>query len=119
MTIKVTIEVPDAKIGKFLAQLDGYKALCEHIPVEEPPKKTNGKGGRMHSRADSLLTMTGKEPNEKSKLWKARYVFEKLEKRKGIGNVTVADFRKELVSKKLPKALAQRCVTEKVLAYLE
>ncbi|KPL28074.1 MAG: hypothetical protein AMJ72_05380 [Acidithiobacillales bacterium SM1_46] len=115
----MTIEVPDAKIGKLLSQLEGYKALCEHVPVEEPPKKTNGRGGRMHSRADSLLTMTGKEPNEKSQLWKARYVFEKLEKKKGIGTVTVEAFRKELVSKKLPKQLAQRCVTENVLAYLE
>lgn len=115
MTIKVLIEVPDAKIGKLLAQLDGYKALCQHVPVEVPKAKSNGK---MHSRAFSLLTMTGKQPNKNSKLAKALEIFEKLEKRKGIGAVTVGDFRIELEKKKQPKQLSQRCVTEKVLAYL-
>lgn len=115
MTIKVTIEVPDAKIGKLISQLDGYKVLCEHVPVEEP-KKLNG--AKMHSRADSLLTMTGKTPNKNSKLAKALEIFEKLEKRMGIGHVNAAAFRIELTKKKQSKGLAQRCVTEKVLAYL-
>lgn len=39
MTIKVTIEVPDAKVGNLLARLDGYKALCEHVPVADEPRK--------------------------------------------------------------------------------
>lgn len=115
MTIKVTIEVPDAKIGKLLTHLDGYKALCEHIPVVEP-KKLNGT--RMHSRADSILTMTGKTPNKNSKLAKALDIFERLEKRMGIGKVNAAAFRIELTKKKQSKGLAQRCVTEKVLDYV-
>jgi len=115
MTIKVLIEVPDAKIGKLLAQLDGYKALCQHVPVEVPQAKPNG---RMHSRAETVLTMTGKTPNANSKLAKALEIFEKQEKSRGIGNVTVADFRKQLLAKSMSKGLAQRCVTEKVLAYL-
>jgi len=114
MTIKVTVEVPEGKIGKLLTQLVGYKAICETVSVPEP--KTNGT--KMHSRADSLLTMTGKEPNQNSKLSKAKDVFEKLEKRMGIGNVNAAAFRIELTKKKMSKGLAQRCVTEKVLAYL-
>ena len=116
MTIKVTIEVPDAKIGKLLTLLDGYKAVCEHIPVEVPDKKKAN--GRMHNRAGSLLTMTGKIPNAGSKLFKAREIFEKLEAKMGIGSVTVQDFRDELTKRKQPKQLAQRCVTEKVLSYL-
>jgi hypothetical protein len=72
----------------------------------------------MHSRADTLLTMTGKTPNKNSKLATALEIFEKLEKRKGIGTINVAAFRKELIAKKEPKTLSQRCVTEKVLAYL-
>ena len=115
MTIKVTINVPDTKIGNLLARLDGFKALCEHVPVETPQAKPNGK---MHSRADSILTMTGKTPNKNSKLAKALEIFEKLEKRMGIGQVNAAAFRIELTKKKVSKGLAQRCVTEKVLAYL-
>jgi hypothetical protein len=116
MTIKVTVEVPDAKIGKLISQLDGFKVLCEHVPVEVPKSKTNG--AKMHSRAESILTMTGKTPNKNSKLAKALEIFEKLEKRMGIGQVNAAAFRIELVKKKQSKGLAQRCVTEKVLAYL-
>lgn len=81
----------------------------------EVPDKPNGK---MHSRAESILTMTGKMPNKNSKLSAAREVFEKLEVRMGIGKVNCAAFRIELVKKKMSKGLAQRCVTEKVLAYL-
>lgn len=116
MTIKVTIEVPDAKIGKLISQLDGFKVLCEHVSVELPKEKMNG--AKMHSRADTFLTMTGKTPNANSKLAKALDIFEKFEKTKGIGSVTVGQFRNKLVTEKQSKGLAQRCVTEKVLAYL-
>ena len=116
MTIKVTIEVPDAKIGKLLTKLNGYKALCQHIPEETHVNVP--KGAVRHNRAESILTMTGKRPNANSKLAKALEIFEKQEKSRGIGNVTVADFRKQLMAKSMSKGLAQRCVTEKVLAYL-
>lgn len=115
MTIKVTIEVPDAKIGKLLSQLDGFKALCEHVPVAEP-KKLNGT--KQHSRKDSLLTMTGKIPQKNSSLAKALTVFEKLEARKGIGTITLGDFRDELAKKKMDRKIAMRCVVEKVVKYL-
>ena len=62
--------------------------------------------------------MLEKTPNAGSSLAKAKEVFEKLEARKGIGTVTVQDFRDELIKKKMNKQLAQRCVTEKVLAYV-
>lgn len=121
MSFKLTIEVPDTKLAATMRLLNGHKVMVEsteqYVPGWDDPRKakTNGK---MHSRADSLLTMTGKEPNQNSKLSKAKDVFEKLEKRMGIGNVNAAAFRIELVKKKMSKGLAQRCVTEKVLAYL-
>ena len=117
MTIKITITVPDTKIGTLLARLDGYKALCEHVPVEVP-KKVKLNGGNLHSRAASLLTMTGKIAQPSSKIAEGMTIFEKLEKKKGIGSVSVQDFRDALVKKALPKALSQRCVTEKFLAYI-
>jgi len=120
MTFKLTIEVPDTKLPATRRLLQGHKVLVEstekYIPGwDDPRKKANGK---MHNRAESLLTMTGKTPNKNSKLAKALEIFEKLEKRKGIGSVNVAAFRTELIAKKEPKTLSQRCVTEKVLAYL-
>jgi hypothetical protein len=116
MSFKLTIEVADTKLAATLRSLTGHKVMVENIGEPLPPKKLNGT--KMHSRAESLLTMTGKMPNKGSKLSKAREIFEKLEKRKGVGTITVEAFRKELVAKKQPKQLAQRCVTEKVLAYL-
>ncbi len=117
MSFKLTIEVPDTKLAATMKLLNGHKVMVENIHAPEPKKATNGK--TMHSRADSLLTMTGKMPNKGSQLAKARVEFEKLEKKLGIGTVTAGDFRKHLVTRKMPKTLAQRCVTEKVLAYLE
>lgn len=124
MTIKVTITVPDTKIGNLLARLDGYKALCEHVteqyvPGWDNPRKGKPNGaGNTHSRAASLLTMTGKIAQPSSKIAEGMTVFEKLEKKKGIGNVNVGDFREALIKKELPKALSQRCVTEKFLSYI-
>ena len=45
-------------------------------------------------------------------------LFEKLESRNGIGQVTVQAFREHLVKNDQPKALAQRVVTEKFMTYL-
>ena len=120
MSFKLTIEVPDTKLAATMRILHGHKVMVEstekYVPGwDDPRKKSNGK---MHSRADSMLTMTGKTPNKNSKLAQALEIFEKLEKRKGIGTVNVAAFREELIAKKVPKTLSQRCVTEKVLAYL-
>ncbi len=82
-----------------------------------PSKKKNG-DARPHSRAESLLTMTGKKAMEGSQIEGAMVVFEKLEKRMGIGRVNVAAFRTELTKKNMNKGLAQRAVTEKFLTYL-
>lgn len=119
MSFKLTIEVPDSKLMKALKLLNGHKVYVEsteqYVPGwDNPRKKANG----AHSRADSRLTMTGKEAQKGSKIETAMELFEKLEKRKGIGIVTVQDFRDHLVKNEQPKALAQRCVTEKFMTYL-
>jgi hypothetical protein len=82
------------------------------------PKKAKNGDARPHTRAESLLTMTGKVPQKGSQIETAVEVFEKLERRMGIGTVNVAAFRIELTKKKLSKGLAQRCVTEKFMTYL-
>ena len=120
MSFRLTIDIPDTKLAATIRQLAGHKITVESTEKYKPgwvdPRKQSN--GKMHSRADSLLTMTGKKPNNNSKLAKALEIFEKLEKRMGIGQVNCAAFRIELTKKKQSKGLAQRCVTEKVLAYL-
>lgn len=122
MSFKLTIEVPDTKLAAMMRILHGHKVMVEstekYVPGWDDPRKKDKPNGKMHSRADSILTMTGKTPNKNSKLAKALDIFEKLEKSKGIGVISVATFRVELEKKKVSKGLAQRCVTEKVLAYL-
>lgn len=118
MSFKITLEVPDTKLAATMRQLAGHKVTVESM--EELPSVSKGKmnGTRGHNRAETRLTMTGKTPNANSKLFRAREIFEKLEKRLHIGNVTVADFRAELVKKGEDEKLCQRSVTEKVLAYV-
>jgi len=119
MSFKLTIEVPDNKLVPTLRQLTGHKVTVEGFSVTGviSAKKKNG-DARAHGRGESRLTMTGKTAQKGSKIEVAMDIFEKLEKRQGIGTVTVQDFRDRLVKKELPKALAQRCTTEKFMTYL-
>ena len=120
MPYRLTIEVPDTKLNAILKRLADQKVMVENTDPElafnqwgtVPKEKKTRKNG------DSLLTMTGKTPQKNSQLAKALSVFEKLEARVGIGTVTKKAYKDELVKKKLPRTLANRCVTEKVLAYL-
>lgn len=121
MSFKLTIEVPDSKLMGALKTLHGHKVSVESTEQYQPgwkdPRKKNG-DARPHGRGESRLTMTGKTAQKGSKIEVAMDIFEKLEKRQGIGTVTVQDFRDQLVKKDLPKALAQRCTTEKFMTYL-
>jgi len=122
MSFKLTIEVPDNKLIPTLRTLTGHKVTVENLDLGAswrtvPSKKKNG-DARPHGRAESRLTMTGKTAQVGSKIEAAMTLFEKLEKQKGIGTVTVQDFRDRLVKNEQPKALAQRCVTEKFMTYL-
>lgn len=122
MSFKLTIEVPDSKLIAILRTLTGHKVTVENLDLGVSwstikGKKKNG-DARPHGRAESRLTMTGKKAQYKSKIEVAMILFEKLEKKQGIGTVTVQDFRDNLVKNELPKALAQRCTTEKFMTYL-
>lgn len=121
MSFKLTIEVPDNKLIAILRTLTGHKVTVENLDLgvswSTVKSKANG-AARPHGRAESRLTMTGKKAQYKSKIEAAMILFEKLEKKKGIGTVTVQDFRDHLVKNELPKALAQRCTTEKFMTYL-
>jgi len=121
MSFKITIEVPDNKLVPTLRTLNGHKVSVESMEQYQPgwkdPRKKS-KRSNPHSRAETRLSMTGKTAKDGSKIETAMVLFEKLEKRKGIGTVTVGDFRDDLVKNEQPKALAQRCVTEKFMTYL-
>jgi len=121
MSFRLTIDVPDNKLIPTLRTLNGHKVTIESAEKYNPgwidPRKKS-KRTNPHSRADSRLSMTGKTAKDGSKIEIAMVLFEKLEKRKGIGTVTVGDFRDVLVKNEQPKALAQRCVTEKFMTYL-
>ena len=117
MSFKLTIEVPDSRLMSTLRMLNGQKVYVESTGIAAA-LKPKAKIRNPHSRGDSRLSMTGKTAKEGSKIETAMVLFEKLEKRKGIGTVTVGDFREQLVKNEQPKALAQRCVTEKFMTYL-
>ena len=117
MSFRLTIVVPDTKLTATLKQLNGHKVTVENM--QEPEKVSSREIAKTQRRnGDTLLTMTGKMPQKNSQLAKAREIFEKLEKRVGIGTVTKKAFKDELKKKKLSPQLAVRCITEKVVAYV-
>ncbi len=118
MSFKLTIEVPDSKLMPTLRLLNGHKVYVETVGVIAPLLKTKRGSNNPHSRANSLLTMTGKAAQEGTIIAQGMILFEKLEKSKGIGAVTVGDFREVLVKNGHPRAVAQRSVTEKFLSYI-
>ena len=121
MSFKLTIEVPDSKLMPTLRLLNGHKVYVESVGAVAAPAKSGSKKGSSnpHSRAASRLTMTGKTAREGTVIEQGMVLFEKLEKRKGIGSVTVEDFREVLVKNEHPRAVAQRSVTEGFLSYLD
>ncbi len=127
MSFKLTIEVPDTKLMTTLRMLNGHKVYVESTEQDKPGwgglrKKKSGPGkgsNNPHSRANSLMTMTGKVAQEGTIIAKGMILFEKLEKKNGIGSVRVKDFREVLVKNGHPRAVAQRSVTEKFLSYID
>lgn len=124
MSFKLTIEVPDSKLMKTLRLLSGNKvkvyveATEQYLPGWDNPRKKGKKTYSTRPRKDSILTMTGKTAQPDSKIAAAMTVFEKFEKSKGIGTITVEQFRTKLVTEKMPKQMQQRCITEKFLSYI-
>ncbi len=125
MSFKITIpDVPDKELGPIISRLQLPRGVTYDVKymsngITPPRKKRGSKIGNPHSRADSRLTMTGKTAKDNSIIGKGMVLFEKLEKRMGIGTVTVADFRDTLVKNHLPAQVSQRCVTEKFLTYAD
>jgi len=124
MSFKIVItDIPDKELGPIISRLQLPRGVTYDAKYSangaEPPKKRGSKKGNPHSRADSLLTMTGKTAQPKSIIASGMVIFEKLEKSLGIGTVTVKDFRNALTRGKLPAAVSQRCITEKFLTYIE
>ena len=125
MSFKLTIRnVPDKELGPIISRLQlprGVTYDAKYVSDYAVPTKKKAKGNSKnpHSRADSLLTMTGKEAQKGSIIEHGMVLFEKLEKRQGIGTVTVRDFRENLVNNGHPSAVAQRSVTEKFLSYID
>lgn len=120
MSFKVIIEVPDNKLMPTLRLLNGHKVYVESIGIPVPVKARSGAkrgSNNPHSRAASRLTMTGKTAQDGTIIAEGMILFEKLEKRDGIGTVTVKAFREVLVKNGHPRAVAQRSVTEGFLSY--
>ena len=121
MSFKLTIEVPDSKLMGTLRLLNGHKVYVESTETYKPggdnPQKKS-KRLNPHSRGNSRLSMTRKMAKDGSKIETAMTLFEKLESRDGIGQVTVQAFREHLEKNDQSKGLAQRCVTEKFMTYL-
>ena len=124
MSFKLTIEVPDNKLMPTLRMLNGHKVYVESTEKyqsgwKDPRKKSGAKKGsnNPHSRANSRLTMTGKTAQDGTIIAEGMILFEKLEKKDGIGAVTVKAFREVLVKNGHPRAVAQRSVTEGFLSY--
>jgi len=122
MSFKLTIEVPDSKLMKTLRLLNGQKVYVESTEQYKPgwddPRKKTKKTYSTRPRMDSMLTMTGKKAQANTKIAKAVELFELLEEDQGVGTINVDMFRTELVRRKMPKAMQQRCVTEKFLSYI-
>ena len=119
-TVKI-MKVSDRQLGELLASLrlpKGAVYTVEHQAngVDRTPKKRKGAYSRRNGEV--ILTMTGKQPKEGTQAAQALELFEKFEKRRGIGSVTRADF-KEYMQKKEMEGMVNRLVNEKFLGYVE
>ena len=121
MSFNITItNVSDKDLGRIIAGLDlprgtSYDVVHKPNGAVEPVKK----GKKPVGNKDSLLTMTGKIPAKGTAVEYARNLFEKLEAKHGIGNVSVQDLRTALKKNRKPWQLQGRLVTEKFLAYID
>lgn len=120
MSFQVTISnVPDKDLGPLIARLNlprGAKVEQKYSPdvvgLIEGPKR-----GRMP--ASTKLTMTGKRPQNGTKLLFALEAFEKLEAKHGIGSVSMEDLMRNLKTKKQHENLAKRLLKAGFVEYLE
>ena len=122
MSFTVTITgIPDKELGTFLAAMRLPKKASyttehtpDHVALIEGPRKHK----HPYANGSTPLTMTGKKPTRSKALTTALTMFEKLEKRKGIGTVTVDGFRADLKKRNQKPTMVNRMVAEGYLSYL-
>ena len=115
-TIKI-MKVSDKQLGPLLADLKLPKGAVYTVEHQANGAAAPKKGKRtIRGNGEAILTMTGKVPKEGTEVAHALELFEKFEKRRGIGNVTRADF-KAYMSKKELLPMVNRLVNEKFLGY--
>ena len=118
-TIKI-MKVSDRQLGELLANLQLPKGAVYTVEHQANGVVAPKKKGKKFSRRNGevILTMTGKQPKEGTQAAAALELFEKFEKRRGIGSVTRAEF-KEYMQKKELEGMVNRLVNEKFLGYAE
>jgi len=119
MSFSIVIhQIPDKDLGPVLARLHlprGATHEVIHKPdytalIEGPKNKSSTANGA------TKLMMTGKTPSKQGALIKAALtIFEKLEVKKGIGNVSVDTFRSSLADRNMHF----RLINEGYLGYLK
>lgn len=122
MSFKIVIEnVDDKQLGPLLAELKLPKGATYDVRHEANNLSVVPKRGKKPARRNggaTILTMTGKKPKEGTQAAAALELFEKFEARRGIGNVSRAEF-KEYMKKKEQEGMVNRLVNEKFLGYAD
>lgn len=127
MSFTITIKnIPDRDLGPVISRMNlpksvDYELVHKDEESGETKKKVSRTGRKRGARVDikSKLTMTGKV-SKKSHGLLARGVghFEKCEAERGIGSVSVEDFRVYLVEQGEERSLQWRLLHEGYLKYL-
>ncbi len=128
MSFTITLKnIADRDLGPVLARMNlpksvGYELTHKEDEPGEVKKTVSRTGRKRGSRVDvtAKLTMTGRVSKKLDGLL-ARGMghFEKYEVERGIGNVSVEDFRVYLVEQGEERSLQWRLLHEGYLKYLE
>ncbi len=131
MSFSVTVKhISAIQLGPFIESLSlprgsSYDIRTEQLNNTSQQVSTTSRGNprrEVKGHAESLLTMTGKVPAQKgAMIGVALEEYEKLEKKQGIGNVTLMECQlhfKKLKGKRLKSGIVGRLVTEGYLTYL-
>lgn len=128
MSFTITLKnIPDRDLGPMIARMNAPKSVSYELTHKEDeagetqkPVSRKGRKRGTHVDVTAKLTMTGRVPTKKAGLL-ARGMghFEKCEVERGIGNVSVEDFRAYLVDNGEERSLQWRLLHEGYLKYLE
>jgi hypothetical protein len=115
-TIKIH-NVPDAQLGALIARVNAPKTMRLEVDYVGPATASGKSNGR--AAGDTPMRMTGKVSKPGTILHEGMTIFEKLEVDKGIGNVTVEQFKEQLKKRRKAKDLYTRLINEGYLRYHE